>query len=248
MNKNNLPTCKECLAIIKAHHVPQHIINHSLAVSKLAVFLAQKLKEKGEAVDVNLVRSACLLHDVVRVCDFEELDDSRFEQSVTAEDKAKWRQLQKKYKEIPHEDAAYDILKEKYPALALTIRKHRYTALLDEKETPDTWEEKLVYYADKRVMHDKIVPLEERLTEGHKRNALFYDTEAQRRITIAEVDPLIFKMEKEIFDQISLNPLDITDDFIDSNSVMDTDNLLKSPAHRITRSWKSSDKRGNLIS
>lgn len=225
MSKYNLPTHKECLAIIEAHHVPPHIINHSMVVAKLAVFLARKLKEKGETVDISLTESACLLHDIVRVCDIKELDYSRIGRPVTAEDKAKWHQLQKKYEHIPHEDAAYDILKEKYPALALTIKKHKYTALLDEKEKPNTWEEKLVYYADKRVMHDKIVPLEERLTEGHKRNALFYESQAQRQAIIAKVDSLIFKMEKEIFDRIGLNPLDITNDFINSNSV--TDNRSK---------------------
>ncbi|MBW7989120.1 MAG: HD domain-containing protein [Planctomycetes bacterium] len=224
MNKYNLPTHKECLAIIKAYHVPPHIVNHSMVVAELAVFLARKLKEKGETVDLNLTESACLLHDIVRVCDIKELDYSRIGRPVTDEDKAKWNQLQKKYEEIPHEDAAYDILKEKYPALALTIRKHKYTALLDEKEKPDTWEEKLVYYADKRVMHDKIVSLQERLTEGHKRHALFSESHSKRKSIIAKVDPLIFKMEKEIFNRIGLNPLDITDDIIDSNSVIDTDN------------------------
>jgi HD superfamily phosphohydrolase YqeK len=217
MNKNNLPTHKECLAIIEAHHVPPHIVSHSMIVAKLAVFLARKLKEKGESVDLNHTESACLLHDIVRVCDIKELDYSRIGRPITAEDKEKWHQLQTKYQEIPHEDAAYDILKERYPALALTIKKHRYTALLDEKEKPATWEEKLLYYADKRVMHDKIVSLDERLTEGHKRNALFSESQAQRQAIIAKVDPLIFKMEKEIFDKIGLNPLDITNDFIDSN-------------------------------
>ena len=134
MNKNNLPTHKECLAIIEAHHVPPHIVNHSMVVAKLAVFLARKLKEKGESVDIRHTESACLLHDIVRICDIKELDYSRIGRPVTAEDKEKWRQLQTKYEHIPHEDAAYDILKEKYPALALTIRKHRYTALLNEDE------------------------------------------------------------------------------------------------------------------
>ncbi len=221
MKKYNLPTRKECQAIIEEHHVPPHIVKHSLAAAKLAVFLAQKLKEKGVAIDVNLVDRACLLHDIARICDFKELDFSRFEQPVTAEDKAKWRQLRAKYKETPHEYAAYDILKEQYPALALTIKKHRYIAVLDEEEKPNTWEEKLVYYADKRIMHDNIVSLEERLTEAHKRNVFFYDTEAQSKIITAKVDPLIYSLEKEIFDEIGLKPLEVTDEFIDSFSVTD---------------------------
>jgi len=221
MKKYNLPTRKECLAIIEEHHVPPHIVKHSLAVAKLAVFLAQKLNEKGITVDVNLVDRACLLLDIARICDFKELDFNRFEQPVTAEDKAKWQQLRAKYEGIPHEYAAYDILKQKYPALALTIKKHRYIAVLDEEEKPNTWEEKLTYYADKRAMHGRIVPLEERLTEAHKRNVFFYDTEAQSKIITAKVDPLIYRLEKEIFDQIGLDPLDITDEFIDSFSVTD---------------------------
>ncbi len=219
MKKYNLPTHKECLAIIEEHHVPPHIVKHSLAAAKLAVFLAQKLKEKGIAIDVNLVDKACLLHDIVRICNIKELDFSRFEQPVTAEDKAKWQQLRAKYKETHHEYAACDILKDKFPVLALTIKKHRYIGILNKKEKPNTWEEKLVYYADMRVMHDKIVPLEERLTEAHKRNALFYGTEAQSKVITAKVDPLIYSLEKEIFDEIGLSPLDITDEFIDSHSV-----------------------------
>ena len=125
MKNCNLPTRKECLAIIEEHHVPPHIVKHSLTAAKLAVFLAQRLTEKGIAVDVNLVDRACLLHDIVRICDFKELDCNRFEQTVTAEDKAKWQQLRAKYEGIPHEHAAYDILKDKLPALALTIKKHR---------------------------------------------------------------------------------------------------------------------------
>ena len=221
MKKSSLPTRKECLAIIKEHHVPPHIVKHSLAVAKLAVFLAQQLKEKGIAMDVDLVDKACLLHDIVRICNIKELDYSRFEQPVTVEDKTKWRRLREKYEGIPHEYAAYDILKDTYPALALTIKKHRYIGILNENEKPNTWEEKLVYYADMRVMHDKIVPLEERLTEAHRRNVHFYKTDTQRLSTIAKVDPLIYRLEKEIFDKIGLSPLDITDEFIDSFSVTD---------------------------
>jgi len=221
MKKYNLPTPKECQAIIEEHHVPPHIVKHSLAVAKLAVFLAQRLTEKGMTVDVNLVDRACLLHDIARICDFKELDFNRFEQPVTAEDKAKWRQLRAKYEGIPHEYAACDILKDKFPVLALTIKKHRYIGILDEEEKPNTWEEKLVYYADKRIMHDNIVSLEERLTEAHKRNVFFYDTEAQSKIITAKVDPLIYRLEKEIFDEIGLSPLEITDEFIDSFLVTD---------------------------
>lgn len=215
MKRFNLPTRQQCFKIIKEYHVPSHILKHSLAVAKLAVFLAERLKEKGEAVDADLVDRGCLLHDIARVCDFKELDYSNFEEAVTEQDRAKWQQIRATYKGVGHEDAAYEILREKFPLLALTIKRHKYMAMLDEKTRPSTWEEKLVYYADMRVMHDKIVPLEERLKEGHKRNAFLHGSEAQSKINTAKVDPLIYKLEEEIFDKIGLSPVQVTNEFID---------------------------------
>ena len=216
MKRYNLPTRKECFNLLKEYAVPSHIVEHSLAAMKLAVFLAKRLKEKGVAIDIELVDRACLLHDIVRPSDFQESVYSKFEKNITDQQKAKWKQIRAKYKTVPHEYAAYEILKDKYPELALAVKKHRYMALLDEKEKPSTWEEKLVYYADKRVMHEKIVPLKERLAEGHKRNAHLHGSEAQSKINTAKVDPLIYKLEKEIFNKIGLDPVEITDEFIDS--------------------------------
>ena len=221
MKDCSLPTRKECLALLAEYHIPPHIVSHSRAVAKLAVFLAHRLNEKGAAVDVTLLEGACLLHDLLRVHDFKEPDFNRFERTLPEQEKAKWQRLRAKYKASSHEDAACDILKEKYPALALTIKRHRYMALLDEEDRPDTWEEKLLYYADKRVMHETIVPLKERLAEGHKRNVFSHGSAAQSKINTTKVDPLIYEMEKRIFEKIGLDPPEVTHDFIDSYSTND---------------------------
>ncbi len=216
MENFNLPTREECFNILREYHVPSHILDHSLAVAKLAVFLAQRLNEKEIKVNVDLLEKSCLLHDVARVCDFKELDYSKFEQTVTEQDKSRWQQLRKKYKGISHEEAAYDILKAKYPVVALVIKKHRYMGMLDEKSRPDTWEQKLLFYSDMRVMHDEIVPLKRRLEDGHRRNVHFHGTIEQSRINTAKVDPLICRLEEEIFEILDLEPADITGEFIDS--------------------------------
>jgi len=216
MNELDLPTRAECFELIKQYHVPSNIVKHCLAVSRLAVFLAQKLKEKGLQVDVEHVDRACLLHDIVRICDFKELDYSRFEKTVSEEDKSKWNQIRLRYHNLGHEDAAYEILREKYPLLALTVKKHRYMAMLDKDERPTSWEEKLVYYSDMRVMHDKIVPLKKRLEDGHRRNTHLHGTDSQTIVNMAKVDSLIYRLEKEIFVEIGLEPTAVTDEFIDS--------------------------------
>jgi HD superfamily phosphohydrolase YqeK len=219
-----LPSHDECLAMIRDCHVPTHIVKHAETVAKLAVFLAERLEDRGITVDVDLVERACLLHDLFRVCDCPLEDFRWFEQSVTEEDKVKWRRLKAEHGHRRHEDAADAYLKDKYPVLAATIRRHRYTAVIDESDRPESWEDKLVYYADKRVMHDTIVPLKDRLEEAHQRSALIQAQAGRpRRVDMEQkVDAQIFRLEKEIFDAIDLAPDGVTGEFIDSYRTQDS--------------------------
>ncbi len=216
MRSQLLPSAEECIDLLKECHVPLHIIKHSKAVAKLGVFLAQRVAEQDWPVNVDLVECACLLHDIFRVCEFPLEDFSRFEQKVTEEDKAQWRKLKEQHGGIRHEDAACAYLKDAYPILAQTIRKHRYTAIVDKDDMPRTMEEKLVYYADKRAMHDKIVPLIERLNEAHKRHAARRKDAGIDPAEIARVDAAIVALEAELFDLIGLDPNVVTAEFIDN--------------------------------
>jgi uncharacterized protein len=218
-----LPSHDECLAMIRECHVPVHIMKHAEAVAKLGVFLAERLQDKGVDVDIALVERACLLHDLFRICDCPLEDFSWFEQSVTEQDIVKWRRLKAEHGQRRHEEAADAFLKDKYPVLAATIRKHRYTAVIDEDDLPESWEEKLVYYADKRAMHDTIVPLKDRLEDAHKRSAFLLTKAGKpRRVDMEKkVDTQIFRLEEEIFSRIGLDPDDVTDGLIDSHGAQD---------------------------
>lgn len=211
-----LPSRDECLALIGECHVPVHIARHSAATALLGVFLAERLNASGVTVDVELVERACLLHDLFRVCESPLEDFSGFEQVVTEEDKRKWRRLKAHHGGMRHEDAASAFLNDAYPVLAETIRKHRYTAILDERDRPRTWEEKLVYYADKRVMHDRIVPLQERLDEAHERNAARRKAAGFDDADIARIDAAIFALEAEIFGVTGLDADAVTSEFIEA--------------------------------
>jgi len=65
-------------------------------------------------------------------------------------------------------------------------------------------------------MHDVIVPLRQRLEEAHARSAAIHGTSLDREERIAVIDELIFKMEKEIFDEIHIEADSVDDQFIDS--------------------------------
>ncbi len=216
MSDINLPDRDECFQMLREYHIPSHVLRHSLAVAKLAVFLGHRLAEKGIDINIDLIDRACLLHDIVRVCDFDRLDYTKFDQQVTAEDKRVWQRIRNMYGHMVHEDAAYEILKDDYPELATIIKKHRYMGLLDEDMKPKTWQEKLIYYSDCKVMHDRIVPVRQRLEEAHQRNVHLHGSEEKCRINTTKVDPLIYAMEKEIFAIVGLVPDEVDDKFIDN--------------------------------
>lgn len=54
-----------------------------------------------------------------------------------------------------------------YPEVATTMSKHSLFRVANNE--PKTTEEKIVFYADKRVMHDKVVSMEERYREIKER-------------------------------------------------------------------------------
>jgi hypothetical protein len=204
------------MGLLKEYRVPSHIVRHSVAAAKMGVFLGERLRAARHDVDVALVDRACLLHDLMRACDFKLQDFSRFEEPVSEETKAFWRRLKERYDGRGHEYAAYDVLKGKWPELAVVIRRHKYVSPISEEDRPQSWEDKLVYYADKRAMHDVIVPLQERLDEAHARSAAMHGTSKEREEKIAVIDALIFEMEKEIFDEIGIEADLVDDRFIDS--------------------------------
>jgi uncharacterized protein len=208
MKNYKLPSRQKCLEIIRQCHMPAHILRHSLATEKVAVFLAHKLAEKGIDIDIELVERSALLHDLFRVCDCRLADFSWFDQPVTEQDKQKWKKLKSKFANLYHEDACFEYFKHEYPQLALVIRRHKYIAINDENDKPETWEQKLVYYADKRAMHDKIVTLKQRLEEAHARSAKLR-LPGSDSPDIAAIDQLIFELEKEIFSHLDFEPDDL---------------------------------------
>ncbi len=196
MQDCKIPTIEQCYELLKQCSVPKHIVRHCEVAADFAVELAKRIAANGTAVNIDFVHRACLLHDIMRAGDFHRPLDEIFDEPVSEEDIKKWRQLSHQYDGLRHEEAAYEFLKKDWPQLALAIKKHAYKSLLDENTEPQTIEEKIVYYADKRVMHDKVVPLADRLAEGHRRNI---SPNCKEIIDTDYVDSLIFELERQLF-------------------------------------------------
>lgn len=158
---------EEIQLIYQEFRVPHHVIKHMQQVAKVADALAKAFFSSNIEVDHESLNAAALLHDTMRICDFREFDPEKIPQNVNNQDIEVWTALRYKYKKIGHAKAMHDyLIKKNKPKIANLVKKHDFS----EIDNLSSWEEKLIYYSDKRVDHDKIVTLKMRLEEGEKRN------------------------------------------------------------------------------
>ena len=128
-----LPTKDECVRILKESNVPDNIIAHCTAVGDFAILVADKLLSRGINVNRDLIHAAALLHDIRKLSTHDHvMEGSEYIKSLG------------------------------FPEVANIIKKHGLAKLGNDDFKPKTWEEKAVFYADKRVKHDKVVSVEER--------------------------------------------------------------------------------------
>jgi uncharacterized protein len=59
-------TPEEALRILEEEHTPENVVEHCKAVAKKAVRMAEKIRAAGHKIDVNLVETGALLHDIGR--------------------------------------------------------------------------------------------------------------------------------------------------------------------------------------
>lgn len=182
--------------LINEFHVPKHIRRHCEKVAQVCKIIGEKLAQKGEKINMELLLAGAWLHDLVRICDFTVWNPENFPDKHDDKHHEKWKQIRSKYSGKTHEEAAYEILSEMGERdLARLIRSHKFENI---KHPFRNWEEKILYYADKRVEHDKIVSLAHRLEKGAKRNA---DTKKKKSL---KVWPKIFELEKEICEKAEI--------------------------------------------
>lgn len=133
MVKMKIPTREECLKILKDNNVPDNIVAHLKAVCDFSMKIVDLLENRGIAVNRDLVAAGALLHDI------------------------------KKAEPGDHVVEGYEFVKSLgFPEVALLIKKHGLYHLSKKDFAPKTWEEKIVFYADKRCKGNKIVGVDER--------------------------------------------------------------------------------------
>ncbi|MBW2963342.1 HD domain-containing protein [Candidatus Woesearchaeota archaeon] len=198
-----IPNRRDCLNLMDKYMVPIGIRRHCQIVNKIAVLLAKRLRAAGIDIDVDLVDAASMLHDLMRVINFDTFEGAKREEQTV------WEKMKERYGHMDHSEAAYEVLKDIYPKVAGVIIKHGVTSVI--KGEPKAWEEKVLAYADRRVMHTKIVSVDERYEDIQLRHADFYE---KTGLDAGLEKKRILKIEKEIFRNLKFTPEGLAEEVI----------------------------------
>jgi hypothetical protein len=169
-----------CMALLNKYHTPDHIVLHSKVVWKVARVVADGLLRNDHPLDIALLQASCLLHDIAKY--------------PCIVDQKGW-----------HDVIGGEMLKEEgLPEIADIVTQH--VRLKDHGQGPIR-EEHVLFYADKRVVHDRVVTLQERfryLAETYGRTE-----ELVEKLKIME--DRTFSLERRIFQLVDFEPDDVMD-------------------------------------
>jgi len=162
-----IPTRGECLRLLEEKGVPPHIREHISQVTRIAMFLGRRIAKK-ERINLPLLEAASLLHDLDKHLTFDRVRE--------------------------HGHVTADMLRELgYVELVPIIIRHRMQAINDPGLS--TWEDKILYYADMRVKHDRIESLSERIRDIKER----YGSRSREAMdAIGKAERPAYGLEKEI--------------------------------------------------
>ena len=147
MGEPGLPTRAEALDILARAGCSQKVIDHCKAVSKFSVRIARAFGMRGIKVDLRLVEIGGLLHDIGR-SRTHSVDHGPIGQEI-----ARSLGLPQSIAHIIERHVGGGIPKDEAKRLGWLARDY----------LPETWEEKIVCYADKRIEGLRTVPIEQAL-------------------------------------------------------------------------------------
>lgn len=178
MNLVHVPNELDCIALLEKYDTPVHIMQHSRRVWEVGRLLAEGLLRSNYPLDMDLIKASCLLHDIGKypcIVEGRGAHDVRGEQILE---------------------------KEGFPSVARIVVQH--VKLRSQKEDP-IGEEHVVYYSDKRVVHDEVVSIEERFVYLRETYGRLPDAEKWLEKMKAET----LRLERAIFSLLDFSPEDV---------------------------------------
>ena len=174
-----IPTVQTCFALMDDYEMLPNIREHSIVVAKVAELLVTGFERNGSSLDRELTLAGALLHDIAKTQCLGDNDGN-------------------------HATMGREIcVKHGYDRVGDIVASH--VVLKGNGEGPVT-EREIVYYADKRVNHNQIVSLTERLEYINKTYAA---GNVKRRELIQVNFQRCLTLEKRIFHNLPFLPEEV---------------------------------------
>jgi len=169
-----LPGYADCLAWLTELNNPPILLAHVQGVAAISYVLAVWLRAAGIAVNPLLAHRGALLHDLSKL--------AAAGYAHHGEAAAVWLEAHQQ------------------PVLAWIARRHMLFGLLDPREAPQSWEEKIVYYADKLMEGSRLVDVPARLRALQQRYGTITPAKLEQLI------PALKALETELCTPLGLTP------------------------------------------
>ncbi|MCL5807102.1 MAG: HDIG domain-containing protein [Deltaproteobacteria bacterium] len=174
----HIPSEERCRRIMADLGMLENIVAHCLQVCRVSLLLTDHLSVPG--LNRELIRAAALLHDITKTRSFHTKED--------------------------HSETGARLLADLgYQEVARIVGQH---VRLDRYPLPSAapTDAEIVNYSDKRVLHDKIVPLSERMGYILEK----YGSSPERKRNILLLWEKTEKLEKRLFAGLPFAPGDVS--------------------------------------
>ena len=171
-----IPSVKTCFYLMEQYNMLENIKAHSIMVARAASLIANGLGDSGMDISVKKTVAGALMHDIGKSLSLSSGEDHA--------------QLGKRICLENNLGEIADIVAEH-----IVLKNYEMNGVYSEKE--------IVFYADKRVNHDAIVSLEDRLAYILERYGKNHDELCNR---IKMNFELCQKVEEKLFKRLPFDP------------------------------------------
>jgi putative nucleotidyltransferase with HDIG domain len=173
-----IPSKKACYHLIYEMEMMDHIVSHSILVCQVAMLVVDHLYLQNIYLNREVIQASALLHDITKTRSFRTKEN--------------------------HAQTGEQLLRDlNYPEVGHIIGQH---VTLNSYSLSETLNEvEIVNYADKRVLHDKVVSLKDRMTYVWRR----YGKDQKHRERFIRLWEKSEQIEKKIFNALSFSPDDL---------------------------------------
>ncbi len=171
-----IPSVEECFRLMDEHQMLDNIKAHTVVVGQIAEFVADGLQSAGVEISLDLTLAGALLHDIGKtICLNTDNDHAEVGAKIC---------MRHNLDEIAPIVSQHVILQKSFPDVPIS-------------------ETEIVYYADKRVNHDEIVSLDQRLSYIIDR---YGHSDPKRHQAIQVNFQRCFAIEQELFSYLGCEP------------------------------------------